>query len=333
MKILVVGAGISGASIARLLADKGHSIHVIDKREHIAGNCFDYIHETGIRIHKYGPHLFHTSNKRVFDWLQEFSDWIPYQHRVKALLSSGKFVTLPVNAETLKIVGSKEKAINTFFKPYTQKMWGMTLEEISPDVLSRVPIRDDFNELYFPNDKYQALPKDGYSELIKNILSHKNITLRLRQSFSHEVENDYDLILNSMPIDDYFNHKHGRLPYRSIKFHLQQVHLPVVLLTATVNFTHDGPYTRVTEWHLLPNSPRNNYSTLLTFEEPCDYRDNNWEPFYPVKDIKQNNLKLYRSYLNLVPKNMIFIGRCGTYHYIDMDKAIEQSFNLSEKIQ
>jgi len=173
MKILIVGAGFSGAVIARELAEDGHEITVIDKRDHIGGNAFDYTNELGIRIHKYGPHLFHTNNKDVFEWLSRFTEWAPYFHKVKALLKNGQYVTLPINKETKQIVG-EENVIETFIRPYSEKMWGMKLEEIDKQILNRVPIRDDNNELYFPDDEFQFMPKDGFEKLFYNILEHKN---------------------------------------------------------------------------------------------------------------------------------------------------------------
>ena len=167
MKILVVGAGLSGATVARELADSGYNVHVIDRRNHIAGNAYDYINEHGIRVHKYGPHLFHTNNETVFKWLSRFTDWVEYKHKVKALLKDGQYVTLPVNKKTKEIVG-KEIVLDIFFRPYTKKMWGVELDDLNPDIINRVPIRDDDNELYFPNDKIQVMPKEGYTKMVEN---------------------------------------------------------------------------------------------------------------------------------------------------------------------
>ena len=144
MKILIVGIGMYGSTVARQLAEVGHSIHMIDARDHIGGNCYDYVNEHGIRVHKYGPHLFHTRNKGVFEYLSRFTEWVPYQHKVKAILSTGQYVTLPVNKETAEIVG-KDNIVDTFFRPYTKKMWAMNIEELDPSIINRVPIRDDMN--------------------------------------------------------------------------------------------------------------------------------------------------------------------------------------------
>lgn len=327
-KILIIGAGFSGAVIARELAEKNYNVFIIDQREHIGGNAYDYINEHGIRVHKYGPHLFHTSNSKVVDWLSKFTDWTPYKHKVKALLSNGRLVTLPVNNETASIVG-KDKIIDTFFRPYTQKMWGVSVNEIDESVLARVAIRDDMNEDYFPNDSFQALPSSGYTELFNNILSHPNIKVELSRPYIKGEDANYFHTFNSMPIDSYFDFKYGYLPYRSIRFHTSSVMIPQLFPVATVNFTHNEPCTRVTEWKNLPNSDKPAAITTITIEEPCDYIDNNFERYYPIKDKDGENLKLYKKYDSQSPVNMTFIGRCGLYAYIDMHQAINSALSIA----
>lgn len=330
MNILIVGAGFSGSTIARLLAEAGCNIDIIEKRDHIAGNAYDYEDKNGIRVHKYGPHLYHTNNKKVHSWLSKFTDWDDYQHRVKAMLHDGNLVTLPVNSDTASVVG-KENIVDTFFRPYTKKMWGLEIEELDPKILSRVPVRDDQNELYFPNDIFQALPANGYTSLVKNILDHPNIQVSLNTPFQKRMESNYDHIFNSMAIDEYYDYRHGALPYRSIKFHNVLLPMPKIFDVATVNFTHDGPFTRVTEWKNLPNHGHSDTYTLLTYEEPCCYTENNYERFYPVKDVNNLNRDIYKKYLELVPDNIDFIGRCGKYVYIDMHQAVSSSIAQAKK--
>lgn len=331
MKILVVGAGFAGAVIARECAEAGHVITVIDQRDHIAGNAYDYIDENGIRIHKYGPHLFHTNNKAVIDWMSKFTEWTEYQHKVKAQLDDGRYVTLPVNKETKEIVG-EENVLDIFFRPYTYKMWGKTLDELNPAIINRVPIRDDDNELYFPNDEYQQMPKEGYTKMFEKIFDHENIEVQLETSFDYWMEGDYDYVFNSMPIDQYFGNRHGELPYRSIKFHNVTLNQTRVLPTGTVNFTHDGPFTRVTEWKNIANHGTNDYKTVLTYEEPCDYKDNNMERYYPVQDVEGTNRDTYKKYKDMVDDfKMQFIGRCGQYVYIDMHMAVSGALATARK--
>ena len=190
MKILVVGAGFSGAVIAHQLAKAGHDIHVIDERDHIGGNAYDYTNEKGIRVHKYGPHLFHTNNEKVYNWVTQFDEWVPYKHKVKAQLDDGRYVTLPVNKETKEIVG-EENILDIFYRPYTKKMWGVTLDELDSSIIHRIPVRDDENEYYFPGDKYQMLPTNGYVKVFENILDHDNISVKLSTPFDKAMEEEY----------------------------------------------------------------------------------------------------------------------------------------------
>lgn len=331
MRVLVVGAGLSAAVIARELAEAGIEILLIDKREHIGGNCYDEI-INNVLIHRYGPHIFHTSLDFVVKWVKRFSDWMPYEHKVKALLDNGKYVTLPANRETVSILGgSLENVIDVIFRPYTRKMWGIPLEEINQDVINRIPIRHDLNELYFPNDRFQGLPKNGYTQFICEILKHNKIQIELRCTFRREMEGKYDFVFNSMPIDEYFDFSLGRLPYRSVKFHQFTVPFPKILPVATVNYTNSSPYTRITEWKHFPNSPSNPWETTVTVEEPCDYKDNEWMPFYPIKDKNGLNDELFLAYKKMVHEKMMFIGRCGTYKYMDMDDAIAHSLKVAKE--
>jgi len=327
MNYLVVGAGFAGAVYARELAEAGHSVAVIDARDHIAGNAYDYINEHGIRVHKYGPHIFHTSNERVVEWMSQFTDWVEHKHKVLAKHADGEFYVLPPNKDTVARIG-QDNIVDTFFRPYTKKMWDKEIEELNPKILERVPVRDDDNEYYFPNDDFQKMPADGYTAMFERIFDHENIRVVLDYPFDKKMEDDVDHIFNSMPIDEYYDHEFGELPYRSIKFDTVTLPEKQMYKTATTNFTtYDGP-TRVTEWKVFPNHGENNMATTLTYEYPCDYKDNNMERYYPVKDIEGNNAEIYGKYLAktaLDNPNMSFIGRCGTYQYLDMHQVINQS--------
>lgn len=322
--ILVVGAGLSGSVVARQLADAGLRVTVIDRRKHLAGNLFDQVNSHGIRVHCYGPHLFHTSNMAVVRWLSAYTDWLPYRHKVKAQLLDGRLVPFPANRETAAIVGA-DRILDIFYRPYTRKMWGMPLEEMHPSLMARVAIRDDGSEDYFPKDRFQALPKDGYARMVANMLDHPRITVELETGFRESATERHAHVFNSMAIDEYFDYRLGHLPYRSVKFHHHDLPVPSLLPTASVNFTHDAPYTRVTEWKNLPGHGSHASMTTITVEEPCDYRDNNLERYYPIRDRAGANLKLYRRYKKLVPPGMTFIGRCGNYTYLDMHQAVSSA--------
>ncbi len=319
--ILVVGAGLSGSVVARRLAEDGHIITVIDQRSHIGGNCFDYKIDN-VRVHMYGPHLFHTNNVKVVEWLSQFTEWVEYRHKVKAFYQN-TFLTLPPNKQTQDIL--KDKLVDVIYKPYTQKMWG-TLD-IHKDILSRVKIRDDDNEFYFPNDRYQLLPKDGYTTIFLKILNHNNIKLITNTTFVKGMETNYDHIFNSMPIDQYYNYQYGELPYRSIKFHNKTTN-DFIMPTPVVNFTDNSIFTRVTKWDMFPNHGK---GELYTLEEPCDCKDNNMERYYPVKDVDGFNKVVYNRYKIIKNTKVTFIGRCGLYTYLDMDMAISSAFAILKK--
>ena len=329
-KILIVGAGFSGAVIARELAEANYDVTVTDKRNHIAGNCYDYINEYGIRIHKYGPHAFHTNNKEVVDWLAKFVTWEHFELNVKAQLSDGSYVTFPLKKSDAD-QWTDEDIINTFFKPYSEKMWGIPFDQLNKNIISRIPKRIDDSEDYFPNDEYKMLPVDGYTNIFENIFDHKNIIVSLNTEFDKSMEQDYDHIFNSMAIDEYFDYCHGELPYRSLKFNNVTLPMTRVLPSHTVNFTHIGKYTRIVEWKNWDHHGENPHYTTLTYEEPCDYKDNNMERYYPIKDLEGLNRKIYNKYKSMVSNNMTFIGRCGKYVYIDMHQAISSALTIAKK--
>ena len=332
MSFLVVGAGFAGAVIAHELANDGHQVTLIDERDHIGGNAYDYTNEHGIRIHKYGPHIFHTSNEKVYNWVTQFGEWVEYKHKVKAQLSNGEYVTLPVNKLTKEIVG-EENILDIFYRPYTKKMWDKEIEELDPNILKRVAVRDDDNEYYFPKDIYQVMPKHGYTKVFEKILDHQNIVIKLNTPFHKDMEPDYQHVFNSMPIDVYYDYRFGELPYRSLKFH--NVNLPMVraLPASVVNFTNNSPYTRIAEWKNFPEHGSNDKWTTLTYEEPCDYIDNDYQRYYPVKDIDGINQTIYKTYKEIENTKVTFIGRCGMYVYIDMHQAVMSSLAIVKRFK
>ncbi len=404
MKVLVVGAGFAGAAVARTLAEAGHRVLVIDQRDHIGGNAYDYVNEHGVRVHKYGPHLWHTSNVEVQEWASRFTEWVDYRHHVKALLPTGQFTPLPINHNTIEHVfsgefeawahanglvhgdqwdgywyddGSHAKFLETkvahhtdvtnsrqhvensvgkelcdlFFAPYTKKMWGLELDELPASVAARIPTNVQSQSYdYFPNDKFQCLPYEGYTKMFERIFDHPNITVRLKTTRQQLLDpklqvfwqdkikldpSSFDHVFTSEPIDAYFECCMGELPWRSIKMHTYSVPVPSVLPAPVVNFTHKEPFTRITEWKKLPTHGLNPHWTTLTAEEPCDYRDNGMERYYPVKTSQRDcpNRALYQRYREKAEQldKVTFIGRCGMYVYSDMHQVISTSLSIVRK--
>ena len=361
--ILVVGAGFAGAVYARTLADHGHDVLVIDRRPHIAGNAFDEVSADGVRIHRYGPHLFHTNNQRVVDWLARFATLDTYEHKVEARLADGRCVPLPVNRRTINdvfgvaledeqqvrdflaeqaeprdeirnaadhlVANIGRTLTDLFFRPYTKKMWAMDLEELDAAVVKRIPLRYDDEDRYFPNDVFQVLPRHGYTHAVGAILDHPAIRVELGQAFDHAMLEQHHHCFNSMPIDEFFDYDDSALPYRSIRFHHASVAADYALgETSVVNFTDAGPLTRETDWSRLPGHRIHDTGRkTVTKEEPCDYRDNDLERYYPVKTSDGRHEAVYRRYKERAGKlsNITFIGRCGTYQYLDMHQVINQS--------
>jgi len=362
-RILIVGAGFAGAVHASELAKAGHLVSVIDRRTHIAGNAYDHVDENGIRVHAYGPHLFHTKNMKVVEWLSQFGELLPYVHKVRAMLPSGALVPLPINLDTVNAVfGTQyetadevrahlravsldvpepanaaehlyahigEQLTDLFFRPYTKKMWNMDLEETAAAVVKRIPLRFDRTDTYFADDDVQLMPREGYTKLFEAMLDHPNISVSLGTSFDNSMLDGVDYCFNSMPIDEYYDFILGELPYRSLRFHHETLPGLPAQGWCTTNFTDAGKYTRETAWHSLPNHiVRDTGRHTRTREEPCDYRENNMERYYPVKTADGRYTALYEKYKELAAAEadkIAFIGRCGTYQYLDMDQVINQS--------
>ena len=362
--ILVVGAGFAGAVHARALAEAGYEVDVIDQRPHIAGNAFDSIDANGVRVHRYGPHLFHTNNERVVDWMSRFTTLVPYEHKVLAEVTPTLLVPLPVNRRTIAAVFDTplddeaaarafletlaepiadpanaaeylysrigRRLTDLFFRPYTRKMWQMELEEMSAAVVQRIPLRTDDEDRYFPNDRFQFLPRDGYTAMFERIFDHPRIRVSLDTAFEPSMRDGMAHCFNSMPIDTFYGDRFGPLPYRSIRFHhtTAEGESAPAGRAATVNFTDAGPYTRETDWSALPGHRAvATGRRTLTREEPCDYLDNDLERYYPVKTSDGRFDAIYRQYKALAEqeRDLTFIGRCGTYQYLDMHQVINQS--------
>jgi len=360
---LVVGAGFAGAVTGRCLAEAGHQVSIIDRRKHIGGNAFDFLNEHQERIHAYGPHLLHgEKDSKAIKWLSRFTEWTPYEHRVRALLEGGKTTPLPVNLTTLEdifrvglsseedakkfmedklikldpqntdevfLASVGERLADIFFRPYTRKMWGISPKELESAVGKRLPMRYNRDDRYF-TDSFQALPRDGYTKLFEKIFDHPLISLNLETRFEESRCSDYEHVFNSMAIDEYYQFVHGKLPYRSIRF--KTVTKESSQDAPVINFTDDNKYTRSTQWDLFPNSKkRQDGMHTTTIEEPCDAAGNNNEYYYPVRNKK--SLDLYARYKDLANKNdkMTFIGRTGLFQYLDMAPCVTIHLQIASK--
>ncbi len=296
------------------------------------------------------------------DWLSRFTAWVPYEHRVVARLGDGRLAPLPVNLDTVNTVFGKtfvsaaeteaflaeiaerperietaedhlysvigRELTELFFRPYTKKMWEMDLAEMAPAVVRRLKVRPDRDPRYFAGDTFQAMPKDGYTAMFAAILDHPSITVELGRAFDRSDVAGFGHVFNSMPIDEYFDFAFGELPYRSIRFHTSSVAAAEASSHVVVNYTDDGPFTRETWWHNIPaHCPVPGAMVTRTIEEPCDYRDNDMERYYPVKSHDGRYDALYERYKARAADEggMTFIGRCGTYQYLDMHQVVNQS--------
>ena len=351
---LVVGAGFAGAVMAeRLAADAGKTVLVIDRRPHIAGNAFDHLDENGILIHQYGPHIFHTNSTDIVDYLSRFTDWRPYEHRVLADVR-GQLVPMPINRTTLNLlydagletdddaerylealaepvatVRTSEDVVvskvgrelyETFFRGYTRKQWGMDPSELDKSVTSRVPTRTNDDDRYF-TDTFQAMPAKGYTAMFERILNHPNITLRLGEDYRDVREEvSFDHLVFTGPIDEYFDFRFGKLPYRSLEFKHVSLDQEQFQSVATVNYpSEDVPYTRITEYKHLTGQQAPN--TSITYEYPRDEGD----PYYPVP--RAENEQLFKRYEQLADAtaDVTFVGRLATYRYYNMDQVVGQA--------
>ncbi|MGA0555120.1 UDP-galactopyranose mutase [Larkinella sp. VNQ87] len=356
----IVGAGYAGSVLAeRLARQSGKKVLLIDKRPHIGGNAYDYYNEDGILIHLYGPHIFHTNSPDVFNYLSNFTEWRPYEHRVLASVE-GQLLPIPINLDTVnklygknftseelaeyfKTVGEPVDEIKTsedvvvsqvgrdlyekFFKNYTKKQWGVYPSELDKSVTSRIPTRTNRDDRYF-GDEFQSMPLHGFTKMFEKMVDHPNITLMLSTDFKDVKDSlSYDQLIYTGPVDEYFDHCYGKLPYRSLRFEHQTLneewHQPV----AVVNYPNDHAYTRVTEYKHLTGQEHPT-KTSITFEYPQAEGD----PYYPVP--MPENAELYRRYKQLADQqeNVHFVGRLGTYRYYNMDQVVAQALTLYKKL-
>jgi len=351
---LIVGAGFAGSVLAeRLASQHGARVLVIDRRPHIGGNAYDEPNERGILYHKYGPHIFHTNSDAVVDYLSQFTEWRPYEHRVLAYVRD-KLVPIPINRTTLnelfdldlqtdqeaadylasraepvsEIRTSEDVVINAvgrelyelFFRGYTRKQWDLDPSELDKQVTARIPTRTNTDDRYF-TDTFQAMPRDGYTAMFKGILDHPLIEIRTGVDFRDvRDEVDYDHLIYTGPVDEYFDHRFGKLPYRSLKFDHQTLDQEQFQATGTVNYpSEDVPFTRISEYKHLTG--QQSPLTTITYEYPSAEGD----PYYPIP--RPENQELFKKYEALADATdgVTFVGRLATYRYYNMDQIVGQA--------
>jgi UDP-galactopyranose mutase len=355
---MVVGAGFAGSVAAERLASAGYSVVVVEKRSHAGGNAYDHHDASGLLVHRYGPHIFHTNSQDVFDYLSRFTEWRPYQHRVKAWVD-GRLVPIPINLDTInELYGTRltsfeveaflaeraEKVANVrtsedvivskvgrelyekFFKNYTRKQWGLDPSELDAAVTARIPVRTNRDDRYF-TDRYQVMPLRGYTRMFERMLAHPNIKLLLNADY-REAEQfiPFREMIYTGPIDAYFDDAFGKLPYRSLEFRHETHEVRTFQAAPVVNYPNDYPYTRVTEFKYLTGQEHE--KTSIVYEYPVAEGD----PYYPVP--RPENLERYRQYEQLAKATpgVHFAGRLATYKYYNMDQVVAQALTLVKRL-
>ena len=356
---LIVGAGFAGSVLAERLATQADKkILIIDKRSHIAGNAYDHYNKDGIMVHKYGPHIFHTNSKEVFEYLGQFTPWRPYEHKVLGSVD-GQLVPIPINLNTInKLYGlnlssaeveaffeSKAEQITRvqtsedvvvskvgrelyekFFRGYTRKMWDLDPSELDASVTARVPTRTNKDDRYF-TDTYQAMPLHGYTYMFEQMLAHPNIKIMLNTDYKEIIDLiPHKNLIFTGPIDSYFNYCYGKLPYRSLEFKFETIDSEYFQPTGTVNYPNDQLYTRITDFKYLTGQKHS--KTAVVYEYPKAEGD----PYYPVP--RPENAEVYKKYQQLAANmtNTYFVGRLATYKYYNMDQVVAQALTMFKKI-
>lgn len=355
---LIVGAGFAGSVLAeRLAAVSDKKVLICDKRPHIGGNAYDFYNDAGILIHKYGPHIFHTNSKEVFDYLGRFTEWRDYQHRVLAHVD-GMLVPMPINLDTInKLYGLnltafelekffEEKAekcdfvrtsedvvvskvgrelYEKFFKNYTRKQWDLDPSELDASVTSRVPTRTNRDDRYF-TDIYQAMPRHGFTKMFEKMLDHPNIKVMLNTDYREIVDFvPYREMIYTGPIDAFFDYKYGKLPYRSLEFKHETHDTEVFQTAPVVNYPNEQAYTRITEFKYLTGQEHR--KTSIVYEYPQAEGD----PYYPIP--RKENADIYAKYKQLADASDVhFVGRLATYKYYNMDQIVAQALTTYGKI-
>lgn len=361
--ILIIGSGISACTLAERYAKKGNSVEIIEKKNHIGGNCYDFYDEVGILVARYGAHIFHTNHDDVWKYVNKFSDWYPYKHKVLSY-TKNKLVPIPVNINTVNILfninikteeemntwlnnhvkkisapkNSEESALSRvgkelyemMFKNYTKKQWGLWPNELDASVMNRIPVRKNFNDEYF-NDKYQAMPQEGYSKIFNKMLDNKNIKITLNTDYFDIKDNikKYDKIFFTGQIDQFFNYKYGRLQYRCLEFKFETYDKEYFQQNSVINYPNDLDFIRIVE-HKYFSGQKSNKTTISK-----DYTSWDGDPSYPVlTDINKILYEKYRKEAEILEsKGVYFVGRLANYKYFNMDEAFKNALDLFNKLE
>jgi UDP-galactopyranose mutase len=356
---LVVGAGFAGATIAERLAScVGKRVLICDKRPHIGGNAYDHYDEAGVLVHRYGPHIFHTNSRDVYEYLSQFTAWRPYEHRVLASVD-GQLLPIPINLDTVNrlygtsytseeldaffasvaepvdrvrtsedvIVGRVGRELyEKFFRNYTRKQWGLDPSELDAAVTARVPVRTNCDDRYF-TDTYQVMPLHGYTRMFERMLSHSNIKILLNANY-RDVERviPHAHVIFTGPVDEYFDYRFGRLPYRSLDFQFETMNAATAQIAPVINYPNEKAYTRVTEFKYLTGQEHPKTTVVYEFAKA------EGDPYYPIP--RPDNAALYKKYQELADATagVHFLGRLGTYKYYNMDQVVAQALTLSAKL-
>ncbi len=356
---LIVGAGFAGSVLAeRLASQRDQRVLLIDRRPHIGGNAYDAFDDHGILVHAYGPHIFHCNSPAIYDYLSRFTEWRPYEHRVLTSVD-GQLLPFPINLDTInalygthmdsadlarwiecraepreRIETSEDAVVSKigrelylkFFRGYTRKQWGLDPSELDAQVAARIPVRTNRDDRYF-SDTYQVMPRHGYTRMFSRMIRHPNIHLMLNTDY-REVRDvvPHRQTIYTGPIDEFFDFRLGRLPYRSLDFQFETHTCERMLPAATINYPNDYPYTRVTELKYLTGQQHPH--TTLVYEHPKADGD----PYYPIP--RPENAERYRQYAALAAQlpNVHFTGRLGTYRYYNMDQVVAQSLALFDRL-
>lgn len=361
-KIAIVGAGFSGAVLAQELGKAGHQIDVFDARPHVAGNCHTVRDAaSGVMLHTYGPHIFHTSNQRVWDYIQRFGEFMPFVNRVKAI-TDGRVYSLPLNLLTInQFVGRtfspaqaqayfaqigeqgdeapanfEEQALalmgrdlyEAFFKTYTIKQWGMSPTELPASILKRLPVRFNYDDNYY-NSQFQGIPRDGYTAIVENLLDVPNVALQLNTRFERPMAASYDHVFCSGPIDAWFGCDEGRLGYRTLDF-VREDHEGDYQGNAVINYCDmSAPWTRISEHkHFAPWEQHANTVIFKEYSRFCEASDT---PYYPIRLVAEKALLAHYVERARQEPRVTFLGRLGTYRYIDMHVTIAEALDVAEQ--